>query len=651
VKKYIFGGIGFFFLASFCFIAFGLQAVPQNYLHPNSENGVIDLTGVDFESEIVMIYPGRFIHYPLQLLEPGEVGAAGDESVVPYGTYRITLLLPVGDVYAASQTANDMALRTMADGKIIGSWGTVGTTMEESYAMAGTLLSAFSVTTPESELAYQYSGFVRHYRPPSVYLGSVEQIAAQQQRLALRDMLFAGCMLTAMLLFLGMYIFFGRKRQYLFFSLCCLGLMVNIITRGVMLATLLWPLGSVAVARIEYLSNNLTALMFFCYTDSVFKGVFHKAAYRIGTIFIGLSTTCILFLHPYAFTQMRVIFTAIIAAMCLYCCLMLVIRIRKPLPEQALLLISVLLLVVVVLLEQFVLRWVLPYRLGNGFPTSCAMVGAVFLNMIALSFYAMRAEWERDEARQRQRELDENNRILDRLGRMKTEFLANMSHEMKTPLTVISANAQLSKELLRRGEPEHEIVQNLDVIHKEAKRLARMASETLTLSNMRESRIGFSSVDMRTLLEKTAEVYRSSLEKQGNVLAVNLPGAIPPIYGSADQLAQVMLNLLSNANAHTHGGQITVSAATEDGSISVTVSDNGAGISQNLLPDVFARYHTGTDGGAGLGLAICKDIIDRHGGGIHIESEQSAGTTVCFSLPVWEEGQADERQVDTADRG
>jgi signal transduction histidine kinase len=96
-----------------------------------------------------------------------------------------------------------------------------------------------------------------------------------------------------------------------------------------------------------------------------------------------------------------------------------------------------------------------------------------------------------------------------------------------------------------------------------------------------------------------------------------------------------MGNLLSNANRHTKDGDITVKAESDGGSIiNVTVTDNGSGIAAELLPHIFERGVSGT-GSSGLGLEICKKIIESHGGVISAESEPDKGTAVGFALPVY----------------
>ncbi|MDR1078185.1 MAG: hypothetical protein LBL55_05940, partial [Propionibacteriaceae bacterium] len=268
MNKQIAVGVGFCSLVMLCLVVVSVQAASNNYLQPQAQDGWVDLSGVDFSENIAQLDPGVFIHYPEQLLAPGETGEPGSDAVVPFGTYRARLTLPEPGVYAMSQTTNDMALRVMVDGQVIGEHGQVGRTAEESRALAGPFITAFYVASADVELSYQYSGFVRHYGPPSVDLGISQLVVAQQERLVLRGTLFTACLLIVALLALGLYLFFGVEKAFLWLSLSCLALMIHSSTRGVMLLTLLWPISSVALARVEYLTLWCVMHTFFLYADA-----------------------------------------------------------------------------------------------------------------------------------------------------------------------------------------------------------------------------------------------------------------------------------------------------------------------------------------------------------------------------------------------
>jgi signal transduction histidine kinase len=123
------------------------------------------------------------------------------------------------------------------------------------------------------------------------------------------------------------------------------------------------------------------------------------------------------------------------------------------------------------------------------------------------------------------------------------------------------------------------------------------------------------------------------LKKRGNFLKVNIANGLT-VFGTADLLAQVVANLLQNAAAYTHQGEVTLRAEQAGSEILVVVTDTGTGISAELLPHVFERG-VSTDG-TGFGLYLCKTVVESHGGRIWIESCQGRGTSVSFALPAYE---------------
>jgi signal transduction histidine kinase len=254
-------------------------------------------------------------------------------------------------------------------------------------------------------------------------------------------------------------------------------------------------------------------------------------------------------------------------------------------------------------------------------------------------------------------ELKEQTEIAVAASRSKSEFLATMSHEIKTPLTVISVHVQQAAELFAAssnggadgGSGEKEIIaSSLRRAQQEVMRASRITENALSLASMQEGQKQMEALHIDTLLTHSAEAYRTILEKRGNKLNLAIADGMR-VYGNADQLIQVMVNLLSNANRHTKDGVISVEAnpinsiehetkfqeKTEGGWIKVTVTDNGSGIAPEFLPRVFERGVTSVES-TGIGLAICKKIIEAHGGMITADSEPGKGTAVRFALPVYQ---------------
>jgi signal transduction histidine kinase len=265
-----------------------------------------------------------------------------------------------------------------------------------------------------------------------------------------------------------------------------------------------------------------------------------------------------------------------------------------------------------------------------------AMIGCIIIHMVALALDFSRSELELFRARLTEKELIESNRALDRLNNIKNRFISDVSHEMKTPLTVMSINAQIIKAKLDAGTPGADNGARLDMISSESRRLGRMVEELLGMGGAQETGEVSDTVNIGDVLTKTARLFQTMSERKNNRLLAEIPEGLPAVTGNADKFTQVFVNILTNANEHTKDGEIRISASVDNDigdTVAITVSDTGEGIPADILPNIFERYVT--DGhGAGLGLPICKEILERFGGDISIGSEPGKGTEVKISFPA-----------------
>ena len=144
--------------------------------------------------------------------------------------------------------------------------------------------------------------------------------------------------------------------------------------------------------------------------------------------------------------------------------------------------------------------------------------------------------------------------------------------------------------------------------------------------------------DLDSLVRETIETYFAVLNKNHNRLIIRIPLELPRFEADQSRLQRVFVNLISNALKHTKEGTILIQAEAEGGHLTVTVSDTGCGISPEDLPHIWERYYKGkqSETGTGLGLFICKFIIESHGGTIRAESEAGKGTSFIFTLPLAE---------------
>lgn len=221
---------------------------------------------------------------------------------------------------------------------------------------------------------------------------------------------------------------------------------------------------------------------------------------------------------------------------------------------------------------------------------------------------------------------------------MKTTFLSDVSHELKTPLAAMSGYAQNAEIDVANGAGSEEIREKLQRISSEANRMALMVTQILDATRIEEGRMVLEKApcDLDSIVRETAETYFAVLNKNNNRLAIRIPLEMPKVDADKTRLQRVFVNLVSNAMKHTHNGTIVIKSDEEDGFAKITVRDNGSGISPEDLPHIWERYYKGkhSETGTGLGLFICKFIIESHGGKIWAESEPGKGTSFIFTLPL-----------------
>lgn len=238
---------------------------------------------------------------------------------------------------------------------------------------------------------------------------------------------------------------------------------------------------------------------------------------------------------------------------------------------------------------------------------------------------------------------------LRRLQRIRTEFIDNLSHELRTPLTTVSL---LAETLQREAEGVGDAIpakmrERIAKIEVETGHLVQMVNELLDLSRIEGGGTlqMVDGVDMSRLAADSAERLRLFGERQGVTFRIETPPGLPPIRGDAARLGQVVVNLVHNAVKFSpDGGEITIRTSVDDGHVVTSVEDHGIGIPRAARDRVFERFYkvdrarlrAEAGGGTGLGLAISRHVVEQHGGRIWVDSEDGAGSTFSFALPVTE---------------
>lgn len=223
------------------------------------------------------------------------------------------------------------------------------------------------------------------------------------------------------------------------------------------------------------------------------------------------------------------------------------------------------------------------------------------------------------------------------LARMQDEFVSTVSHELRTPLGFIKGYVTT---LLREDANWDEETRRdfLRIIDEEADRLTELIDNLLDSSRLESGTLSMTMEPVRVTTLLRDAVSRAQSLYPDMDLRLEVPPDLPTLRLDATRIAQVLDNLLSNAHKYAPGAPVTVRARVEGDHLRVEVEDEGPGIAPEHIPHLFERFYRVADNhsaarGTGLGLYICRKIVEAHGGDVGVHSEVGRGTTFYFTLP------------------
>src|SRR5579884_1234156 len=291
-------------------------------------------------------------------------------------------------------------------------------------------------------------------------------------------------------------------------------------------------------------------------------------------------------------------------------------------------------------LQGFLASWLVMDLTGT---IASGWVSSALALAVGLSVLGRLLEEEREVANARSRELAAANARLAELDRLKSDFVSMVSHELRTPLGLIKGYVGT---LLRKDAPLDDETREefLQVIDEETDRLTELVTNLLDMSRIEAGtlRVDCQPTPLGPLLEDCAARLRA--REPARRLDVALPPALPLVLADERRIAQVVENLLTNAVRYSpDAAPIAVRARVVNGSVEVAVADQGPGLTPEQRAQVFEKFFridqsdSRRFGGAGLGLAICRGIVEAHRGRIWVENGAGGGSVFAFTLPVQRE--------------
>jgi signal transduction histidine kinase len=254
----------------------------------------------------------------------------------------------------------------------------------------------------------------------------------------------------------------------------------------------------------------------------------------------------------------------------------------------------------------------------------------------------MRERYLREEvAKQVHAQLSQERQLMEgEHARSMQELSASIAHEIRNPITA-------AKSLVQQMEEDPGAVQNVEYAHvalEELSRVERSVSHLLRFARDEEMRV--STVRMADVVDSALETFRDRLERSGIALERHID-ADGEVVGDPEKLRRVVINLIGNAidaidESHTENGRIEVHLGENlaGSEVWLRIADNGPGVDELAVQKMFSPFYTSKEGGTGLGLPICKKLVDAHGGTIEVDPANGGGAAFVVTLPRAGEGDA-----------
>lgn len=584
------------YIAMLFFVFFVLLSLTSS--HGQSivpENGIVDLRNADLSTELIQVIPQEWEYYPGELYGPDDFkGAAaltpayGDNaSTSEYGTYRISVMLPPGQIYAISGRSPNLSQRVFINGELAGEVGTPGTTREETTPRTKTYEHYFMAEGETTELIYQIANF--HHRAggrnTSFYLAQPNVISRYRALDYIRNNIILGCVLTVSLYFFGMYIFFSRRLHLLFLGFSAFVTAVRMLIIGEKHIMEIFPeLNWFVSIKLEYICLLLFVVFLLLYFHCLYPGMFHKKYIAVVLLFSTVFLGIVLISKTPLFTQVQQYYVVLWVISSLVTLYGLFQKLREKSIHTVLIFSGFLTFFVTAVYDE--LRYLLIDHIRLDNTLIVGMLICLYMNMIAVTLEFSETEKKLSDTR-----------VAILLSQIQPHFLFNV-------LIVIHQLCDLSPKQAKETILEFSsfLRSNMDSL---------FVKEPIPFEQELAHVKTYVSLEKKRFDEKVHCVYDIGCS------AFSLPAlTLQPIVENAVRYG------ITKKEA---GGTVTVSTRERESCFVISVTDDGVGFDP-LQKIQDGRSHVGLENVRNRLAATC-------GGKLHIHSTISVGTEVIIEIP------------------
>lgn len=622
----------------------------QTLDQPLAENGVIDLSEWEFNDREVITLGGEWDFYPNQLIMPtdleliqekfatvhnGESNSlldSGKNDPYRYGTYRLKMILPENEhlsaIYGLRISGVVAAINLYVNNHLIAESGYVAQSAEESESSYTPFSTSFYTgSSSEIELMIHLSSFEDSKLTDissSIQFGTDQAIAKENNRSITLQLIVA-----IIYLLHGMYAFFiyfigkGKyQKEILFFGIMLLFHSVLILLDDDIVLHLPITYTHYTKLLVLFSASTLVSLLIFIKYLFQVKSRFYPFLFSFYGLFI-ISTFVFSIDHYYYLLIMLFVFH-IVAIPFLFIVTIRAIQTRS----------SEIILILLFL---------------AGYTSNMLWGGLINLSLVDMPYYPfdflftiiMIALLLINRYNQMAKLNEQQTIELMNADKEKDRFLANTSHELRNPLHALINIAQAI--LDDKDENLSEVNRkNLKLLINVGKRMTFTLNDLLDVSRLQDQQITLNktNVNLRTLTWGVLDMIRFMTEEKELQFELAIPDSVPNVFADENRLIQILFNLLHNAVKYTDVGLITISADHNHQFVTIYIQDTGIGMNEDILNNIFLPYEQSDstlisiDNGIGLGLNICKQLVELHGGEIFVDSTIGKGSTFSFTIPL-----------------
>ncbi|RNB90431.1 response regulator [Brevibacillus fluminis] len=613
---------------------------------PVAKQGVLDARGWDFAHNGAMKLNGEWEFYRDGLYTADQLAAQAGQKLtvnVPgvwdayvneqsktsfgYGTYHLTMLLPESSqrVWGVRVANIRSSHRLFIDGQTAGEQGRPSARADDVVARNVPYVTYMEVTGNRLDIVLQianadFGSGGGIFEP--IMVGPLQEIVAAKRSSEYFDAIAGSLLLLFGIYFCMLFIHNSRFTEFIYFSLSNLFAALYLVTHRERIALGWFDLSYDWVTRIQFLSMLGLIITYSLFMKNIAR---QTSGGKAGSMLLALTGLCIasvLLLNANTFTSLNAfyIFVSWITVMYHFVWLL-----RSVWSNHASLIWVVISTCSIFYNGVFENLRFLGWIQDDGWVPIEILVFAISLAMLSSErFFSTLTKAE---------QLSQQLLTLDKA---KDEFLANTSHELRTPL---HATMNIVQSVVEggAGELNERQKENLQLVLDVGKRLTHLLDDLLDISHLQAGiELKRTSLAVHDVVAVAMDVMRFLTDEQVVRLVNRVPEQLPRIVADEQRFLQIIFNLLYNAIKFTPVGTITVEAERKGGMVEIRVADTGIGIVTEKQASIFDMFAQGDDGkeGKGLGLHICKKLVERHGGTIRVTSEQGRGTTFFFTMPI-----------------